>query len=70
MAASKKWRTRRERLDGKVRAGSGPRFPRWVREALGIALLGEQPSCSSPSSPIARKPIPGSSGASPRGLKR
>ena len=40
MAASKKWRTRRERLDGKVRAGSGPRFPRWVRDALGIALLG------------------------------
>ncbi len=40
MAASKKWRTKAERPAKRAKASSGRAFPRWVREALGIALLG------------------------------
>lgn len=40
MAASKKWKTKAARLSRKPASPSGRRFPRWVREGLGIALLG------------------------------
>ena len=41
MAAKKKWRTKSERPPTKkAQAASGRPFPRWVREGLGIALLG------------------------------
>ena len=41
MAATKKWRTKRERpTKKKAQDASGRTFPRWVREGLGIALLG------------------------------
>ncbi len=41
MAATKKWRTKSERpAKKKAPAPSGRTFPRWVREGLGIALLG------------------------------
>ena len=41
MATSKKWRTKSERPSKKkAQASSSRTFPRWVREGLGIALLG------------------------------
>jgi S-DNA-T family DNA segregation ATPase FtsK/SpoIIIE len=40
MAASKKWRTKAKRPPKKGKAATPSLFPRWVREALGIALLG------------------------------
>ena len=41
MAAKKKWRTKAERPPkNKAQTVSGRTFPRWVREGLGIALLG------------------------------
>jgi S-DNA-T family DNA segregation ATPase FtsK/SpoIIIE len=40
MAVSKKWKTKAERSQKKVKPSSRPGFPRWVREGFGIALLG------------------------------
>ena len=40
MAASKQWRRTSKRPAKKDQTASSSRFPRWVREALGIALLG------------------------------